>query len=394
MSLQILKIENECTACGACVSICPKNALSLVPHSGRIGFYYPALDDQKCVHCGLCENVCPKVKELSPNTNRGVLSAFMLQANDPAILEQSSSGGVFSIFAQEFERRGGIIWGSAYDFESRRLKIVSTDDEPISLLRKSKYIESYSGSVFRDVRQNLKMGRWCLFVGTPCQISGLNQYLKATHTSDDKLLSLRFVCHGVPSNSFFNQWLSRQEKKHHSRTVSFDFRPKTNGWRCAPSFQINMDNGHNICFDACETRYYRSFIKNELLRRSCYNCKEICYPNSDLTMGDFWGIIHYRPDFKDNRGLSLLLTHSKKGIEFLDSVKQHFVIEPIPAHAYEYLYQEVENRPKLLLNRLRMEKHVNALGYMRYTWLRYSLGIVKERIRIWSYKIYRTVTSK
>ena len=60
MSLRILDIENVCTACGACASVCPKDALSVTSNSNRIGFYYPNVDESKCVHCGLCEKVCPK----------------------------------------------------------------------------------------------------------------------------------------------------------------------------------------------------------------------------------------------------------------------------------------------------------------------------------------------
>ncbi|WP_394923193.1 4Fe-4S binding protein [uncultured Robinsoniella sp.] len=45
--------QKDCAACGACLKICPKSALSIYK-----GCYAQA-DEILCVGCGLCTKVCP-----------------------------------------------------------------------------------------------------------------------------------------------------------------------------------------------------------------------------------------------------------------------------------------------------------------------------------------------
>ena len=96
MYLQILKIGDKCTGCGACISACPKNALSLV--ANEEGFYYPKLDATACIKCHLCDNSCqvlkPAVESLKPQRRY-----YMAKAEDQSVVKSSSSGGVFSVLA-------------------------------------------------------------------------------------------------------------------------------------------------------------------------------------------------------------------------------------------------------------------------------------------------------
>ena len=48
--------ENRRTGCGACVSICPKSAISMVENAE--GFLYPVIDSSKCVDCEECFKTC------------------------------------------------------------------------------------------------------------------------------------------------------------------------------------------------------------------------------------------------------------------------------------------------------------------------------------------------
>ena len=47
----------ECTGCGACVSVCPKAAITM--QMDEEGFLYPAVDGALCVGCDLCGKYCP-----------------------------------------------------------------------------------------------------------------------------------------------------------------------------------------------------------------------------------------------------------------------------------------------------------------------------------------------
>ena len=57
----LFKEKKDCCGCGACVSVCPQNAVCL-KEDGE-GFFYPRIDDNKCVRCGSCLRTCPIKKQ-------------------------------------------------------------------------------------------------------------------------------------------------------------------------------------------------------------------------------------------------------------------------------------------------------------------------------------------
>jgi ferredoxin len=54
MGQNIMRNEERCTHCGACVVICPTGALALDPQTRRVNFY-----EDKCTACELCVMPCP-----------------------------------------------------------------------------------------------------------------------------------------------------------------------------------------------------------------------------------------------------------------------------------------------------------------------------------------------
>jgi len=54
LSQDVLRNEERCTHCGACIAICPSGAFEMDPISRRVNFY-----NEKCVACGLCIKACP-----------------------------------------------------------------------------------------------------------------------------------------------------------------------------------------------------------------------------------------------------------------------------------------------------------------------------------------------
>lgn len=52
-----LYVEKEnCCGCSACFSICPANAIQMMPD--KEGFLYPVINDVKCIECRKCLSVC------------------------------------------------------------------------------------------------------------------------------------------------------------------------------------------------------------------------------------------------------------------------------------------------------------------------------------------------
>ena len=341
MPIKILHINDKCTGCGACVSTCTKEALSL--QYDKEGFYYPVLNYDKCVNCKRCESVC---HILCHKENKDIIRdyvPYMLKSKDKSIIRDSSSGGVFSLLAAKTLEKGGVVYGARYNYDLERLEHCNTDICNIEELRKSKYIESYMGNTFADVRNHLRTGREVLFCGTPCQVKGLLQYLEVRKTNTKNLLTVRFICHGVPANKFFTEYKHWKEKKVGSRITHLDFRPKTRGWRTS-NILLKFENGKVIDELYQENYYYYYFQHNLSLRKCCYNCNLIEKSYSDYTIADFWGIYYYEPENKDQEGISLLLAHSKKAKELVKCLDCE--IKVLPQTAVEYIYKDSSFKKK------------------------------------------------
>ena len=137
MDLKILKIDSSCTGCGACANICPKQCLHLEPDEE--GFFYPKYNDTNCIECGLCEKTCHIVtpqEHPSPSPDK----FYIYRTNEISLLQASTSGGGFTLFAKWVLAQGGVVYGSRYNGDHECLEVFSTDETPLASLRKSKRV--------------------------------------------------------------------------------------------------------------------------------------------------------------------------------------------------------------------------------------------------------------
>jgi len=54
LSQDVIRNEERCTHCGACITICPTGAFEVEPLTRQVKFY-----NEKCLACGLCIKACP-----------------------------------------------------------------------------------------------------------------------------------------------------------------------------------------------------------------------------------------------------------------------------------------------------------------------------------------------
>ena len=94
-------------------------------------------------------------------------------------------------------------------------------------LQGSKYVQSSLGNIFKDVQKKLKNDIFVLFSGTPCQVDALKSYLRKDYPN---LLTVDIICHGVPSEQFFNDYIHYTQKKIGGEISEFKFRDKSSGW--------------------------------------------------------------------------------------------------------------------------------------------------------------------
>lgn len=387
MPLKILHIDNECTGCGACVSSCSQDALKLI--YDKEGFYYPSLDSSRCIDCKLCEKSCHILNPIPHEAPVDYL-AYMGKSKSEKIRANSSSGGAFTLLANNIINKGGVVFGARYNYEKERLEQTDTDHVALSELQKSKYIESYVGDSFKIIRKYLKNDRYVMYCGTPCQISGLKTYLGKTKQT--KLLLVDFICHGVPSNKNFTAYKNFLEKKEKSKIVHLDFRPKTKGWHTS---NILLEFKNNKIKDIVYplSYYYSHFQHNDFLRKSCYTCN---YPKrhlSDITIADFWGIYKYKPSVDDNKGLSLIIINNQKGGSYLKEINESCEVEELPHSAVQYVYKR-NPEAYSIAKRMLMSEQINKNGFIPIMRHLYLKKIILRRVRIFGGNILRFIRIK
>ena len=81
--------------------------------------------------------------------------------------------------------------------------------------------------LFPAVKSELEKGTMVCFTGTPCQISGLLNFLGKEY---ENLITIDMICKGVPSPKLWKKYVDFQEKKYKSKIKKVSFRKKTYGY--------------------------------------------------------------------------------------------------------------------------------------------------------------------
>ena len=316
--------ESSCTQCYACYTICPKHCISMVMNAE--GFKSPQIDHSICVNCQLCVKAChvlsPLYEEVQDNSRSKVYATWAKNDLDRTL---SSSGGLFSVVAKLILSRQGVVYGAAFSEALKLAHLRVEAKEEIKLLRESKYLISDLEGVFLSVKKDLMNHRDVLFVGTPCQVAGLNKYLNREY---DNLYTCDLLCHGVPSYKSFLAYLRLiYTESEIANMVGFHFR-YTKGWGYQLSADFKNSKKRKVVspYDAF---YLRAFNKGLMFMKACFKCKYSSQKRiGDITLGDFWDIGSKIPfDKSKKKGISLLLVNTSKGDTIFEQIKGLVVYE-------------------------------------------------------------------
>lgn len=316
MDLKNIIDEKECTGCMACKNICPKNAIKII--SEKDGFEYPKINENLCINCGYCKKICPVINNMNRENKEPKI--YACKNKNEQIRLQSSSGGIFTLIAEWIIKQDGIVFGAKLEKNMIVSHNYIENIEDIVELRGSKYVQSQIGETYKKVKEFLLKNKKVFFSGTPCQIEGLLAYLGKEY---ENLYTQDIICHGVPSPKVWKKFLEYKRKKNGQYPIQVNFRNKNiSGWS---NYNVNYKYSkaeENI--NHKEDEYMKLFLKNYDLRKSCYQCKfKKVARNSDITLADFWGINRVNAEFNDEKGISAIIVHSKKGREIFENIKNN-----------------------------------------------------------------------
>lgn len=345
--------NSQCTGCTACYAACPNNCITM--QQDKYGFVYPKIDLKLCINCKKCESVCPVIVGNKEITNVPlVYAAYNL---DEKIRTESSSGGIFSLIANEILSQGGVVFGAIYDNQYKVKHVCIQELSDLSVLRGAKYAQSELNDCFIDVQQRLNAKQKVMFVGTPCQIAGIKTFLKKEY---ENFFTVDFVCHGVPAPSVWEKYVQYRAKKDNDGILptNINLRSKKTGWsKYRYSNQYIYGNGKSYSALSGEDLFMRLFVGDYINRTSCENCHFKGYKReSDITLGDFWGIWDIDPDLDDNKGVSLVMIHSDIGRDMMKCISAKVFMKEFT------MRQATTQNPSLLFSSSAAHERVQVLN--------------------------------
>ncbi len=303
--------DERCTGCTACMAICPRHAIIMVPDAE--GFKIPVRDEKACVNCGLCHQVCQALRTPGQEVREG--QRYFAAKNTEKVRQSSSSGGVFTAISDYILAHHGVVIGAGMTDDFRVIHSAATTPEQRDALRGTCYVQSDLGDTYEKVRQFLQEGKQVLFTGTPCQVEGLKLFLGK---KPENLILCDIVCHGVPSPLAFRRFIDFLSSR--GRLTQFRFRDKTLGWRGYTTTAV-LD-GKTVHGNLWLNSFTNLSTHSVVNRLSCASCRYTNYNRpGDFTIGDFWGIEKSHPEYEDKLGVSLLMVNTADGNRVLQQIK-------------------------------------------------------------------------
>lgn len=365
-TIQICEHDN-CTACKACVNVCPANAI--VMQRDLLNIETAAIDTSKCISCHMCQNVCPQNSTFSGNSPQLCYAAW---STDKKTRFTSASGGI----AAELYKLAGNnhMWFAGVKMTDRlTAEFVLTDNKSdIMYFQNSKYVQSNPAMVYAEIAQKLRHGEKVLFIGLPCQVDALRSVCKTVHVKTDDLYLIDLVCHGSAPAIYLQQHIHFLEKKSKKTTTEVSFRdPDT--YTYTYTFTLK-ENGKPFYRRKVHRNdlYQIGYHKGIIYRENCYQCR---YAKNrrvgDLTLADFGCVGRIKSCAYDNKNVSCILCNTEKGSDLVRHMIRggQIYCEERPLEeeiSYEPMLNAPRKRPKeQIVFAKNYQKRQDFIGAMR-----------------------------
>lgn len=343
MNIEENVLSKECTACGACINICPKSCI--IFKKDKLKNYYPIIQKEKCIECSKCKKVCHLFnKDLFKKKSENV---FVGWSNSEKIRKYSASGGIATEFYRWGIKNKYNCYGVEYTREqgARYIKVEKIED--LKKVRNSKYVYSEMKDIYINIYNELKNNEKVLFIGLPCQVASLITFLGKKY---ENLIVIDIICHGVCSNEYLDEHLENIEQRKKQKIKLLFFRDPEFGTNSYRFTCKNLNNEYIYNKGVHENDIYQiGYHQSLIYRENCYKCRYAKAERvGDLTIGDFSGLGKKESYTHGKENVSCIIVSTECGGEILNFLKQENKITIYRRPSEEaFLYEKQLREPSI-----------------------------------------------
>lgn len=353
MDNQLIKLADKtlCTGCGACVDACSQSCITMV----REGIHaYPHIHQESCIGCQKCMKTCPSINSLDFSEEKDQ-KYYACWHKDKDAVRTSTSGGVGTALAEHAIDNGYFVAGVVLTQDGEVIHNLADNKEAILNFKGSKYVQSNSIGIYKECMQALQKGHKILFIGTPCQTEAIKRIVPSN--LQESLVTCSIICHGVNSPFVWSDFRSYLEKKYSSHIINYQFRSKSHGWQKksgGPNLRVSYELSSGKKYDVPSWRnlFHYWFGQHYMMRPSCFKCQYRTEKRlSDIVIGDFWNIEKVLDGLNTANGVSVLITTTEQGEQFLQN-NPYIVVTQVEAGETKKVLRGFMNRkPEIVQNK-------------------------------------------
>lgn len=318
-NINIVRDRFECSSCGACFSICPKNAIEI--KQTAIGRKFASANDN-CINCGLCKKVCPSLDllELSKRFQDpyvgDIKSAYVGKSLVKNIFDNAQSGGLCTTVLKYLFDKKIIDAALVTCMEEGEVPVVKsriiTTIEELYKSQKSCYTMVDVLSALQDTTKYNSIA----VVGLPCHIHALEALCKTKGSYSNVHFKLGLVCDRILCSTIQDVMLKLADVK--EGKVKIEWRRKNttfhNVFYHYSNAPVVISSGGKII--SVLSRNNRLGLKEMFTPPCCRFCVDKLASFADIVFGDPWGI----SGIDLINGESLVLTRTAKAEDLINSM--------------------------------------------------------------------------
>ncbi|RXG12927.1 coenzyme F420 hydrogenase subunit beta [Leeuwenhoekiella aestuarii] len=313
--------DNLCIGCGLCESVCGKENVQM--KLDQTGFYKPEVKQIQPEGEDIIDAICPGKNIINEDSYAyedriwgKLLKTYSGFSNDKEIRYAGSSGGFISglsVFVLEHNLVDSVlqVGGDINDYERNELK-VSKSRADVLKCASSRYAPALIFDKIFDLLNGSNDNY--LFIGKPCDISGLKNFLAQYPQFKDRFkLTVSILCAGQPSFTGTSQIVDEFNAQRPVKNLVY----RGSGWPGYFSFEDKEGKAYK--------RTYNDSWGSTLNRHLNFRCK-ICPDGiglqADIAVGDAWETNDGYPDFDEKDGKSLVMVRTQAGQKLVEQALQ------------------------------------------------------------------------